>query len=138
MFSIPLGSLTDALGSQPEFGKCGYVPYPVPTSAKPQPSAVSSTTTATPSSTSMMHCTGGTRAEGFSDGFLGLCSYGCDYNHCPQDVCVCTRSESVAIPAPTGSGHGCPGTAEPGSSDYAYYADLCDFACSHGYCPDGA
>ncbi|KAK1989604.1 hypothetical protein LX36DRAFT_648975 [Colletotrichum falcatum] len=62
------------VGCQAEFGECGSLTYPVPTSAKSQPSAVPSTTTAPSSSTTMMPCTGGTRAEGFSDGFLGLCS----------------------------------------------------------------
>ncbi|KAF6824053.1 hypothetical protein CPLU01_11049 [Colletotrichum plurivorum] len=128
-------------GCQPDYGNCKDSTSPKPTSKTTHaaaPSSVVPSTTVAALATSTMPCTGETLAAGLSEGLLGLCSYGCDYNHCPQDICVCTRSEAVAIPAPTGSGHGCPGTTEPGDADYTYYVDLCEFTCSHGYCPPGA
>ncbi|KAI0127064.1 hypothetical protein BJ170DRAFT_734259 [Xylariales sp. AK1849] len=99
----------------------------------------SKTTTTTAEVTATMHCTGGTRADGISDNLLGLCSFSCDYDHCPENVCVCTPSALVAVAAPTGSGNGCPDTNELSTqSAYAYNQDLCASTCSHTYCPSGA
>lgn len=137
----PVERFTDLHHGQPDYGNCKDSTSPKPTSKTTQaaaPSSVVPSTTVAAPATSTMPCTRGTLAAGLSEGLLGLCSYRCDYNRCPQDICVRTRSNALAIPAPTGSGHGCPGTAQPGRADYAYYADLCEFTCSHGYCPPGA
>ena len=84
---------------------------------------------------------GGTTAEGISGNLLGLCSYSCDFDHCLDSACVCTRFAAAAVPAPAqlAGKHGCPAdNQKPTNSDYAYYVDLCEFICSRGYCPEGA
>ncbi|KAF7856275.1 hypothetical protein EAF04_009803 [Stromatinia cepivora] len=84
-------------------------------------------------------CVNGTTAEGISGNFLGLCGYSCNFNHCPSDVCICTQSASVALPTPTAIGKaGCPAAGLSSDADYSAYVDLCQFTCSHGYCPTGA
>ncbi|KAH8664682.1 hypothetical protein BX600DRAFT_437216 [Xylariales sp. PMI_506] len=94
-------------------------------------------TSATPTQT--YACVNGTTAEGISGNFLGLCSYSCNFNHCPEGVCICTQSASVPLPTPSLTGQaGCPIAAEASDPDDSYYADLCEFTCSHGYCPPGA
>ncbi|KAK3386245.1 hypothetical protein B0T20DRAFT_457738 [Sordaria brevicollis] len=102
------------------------------TLSKTTTTSTTSTAPASPSST--MHCTGGTTAKGVSGNLLGLCSYSCDFDHCLDPACVCTRSAAVAVPAPTqlAGKHGCPADNQSpaNNSDYAYYVDLCEFICS--------
>ncbi|KAF3804810.1 hypothetical protein GCG54_00004079 [Colletotrichum gloeosporioides] len=110
-----------------------------PTTTAATATGTTSTAGISTSSAASPACTGGTRAEGVSDNLIGLCSYSCDFNHCPAGVCVCTgpASEPAAIPELTDR-HGCPDDNVAGGPDNAYYVDLCEFTCSHGYCPPGA
>ncbi|KAB5558630.1 hypothetical protein GE09DRAFT_1120102 [Coniochaeta sp. 2T2.1] len=67
-------------------------------------SSVASTTsenTSSASPTSTVHCLGGTIANGISGNLLGICSYGCDFDHCLSSACVCTSSAAAAVAAPT-------------------------------------
>ncbi|GKT85236.1 glutathione S-transferase [Colletotrichum tofieldiae] len=107
----------------------------VPVSFPPVTESFAQLTTATSLSLSS---TAGSNAQGISDHFKGLRSYSCDFNLCPAGVFVCTSpaAEPAAIPELTDR-HGCPGDNVAGGKDHAYYVDLCEFTCSHGYCPAG-
>jgi hypothetical protein len=73
--------------------------------------------------------------SGSGDGnFGGLCGYSCGYNFCPEP-CKCLShgtkvSPPSAIPGVTGFGNL--------GLDSTTYDPLCNFTCSHGYCPGGA
>ncbi|GKT59085.1 glutathione S-transferase [Colletotrichum tofieldiae] len=107
----------------------------VPVSFPPVTESFAQSTTATSLSLSS---TAGSNAQGISDHFKGLRSYSCDFNLCPAGVFVCTSpaAEPAAIPELTDR-HGCPGDNVAGGKDHAYYVDLCELTCSHGYCPAG-
>ncbi|GKT51192.1 uncharacterized protein ColSpa_11373 [Colletotrichum spaethianum] len=145
-------SMDGEYGTGPDFcgtgkcqmGNCTGPSLPTATSLPPfsipgvSSSTASRTTTSaatkmgaatTPSSSTVVPpspaCTGGTTADGISGNFIGLCSYRCDFNHCPAGVCVCTgpAAKPAAIPA-LNDRHGCPDDNVAGGPDHAYYVDL--------------
>ncbi|KAI3539359.1 hypothetical protein CSPX01_09022 [Colletotrichum filicis] len=144
-------------GCQDGFGICASTstsPVSTLTSASSTPAVISTstvpgtstlgttgtsvTTTSTSTAAPFPACTGGSNAIGITENLKGLCSYSCDFNHCPAGACVCTGPASEpadGIPELTGR-HGCPD--DNVTENLAYYEDLCEFTCSHGYCPSGA
>ncbi|KAF6838863.1 hypothetical protein CMUS01_04469 [Colletotrichum musicola] len=124
-------------------GPTSSLPFTLPpgdSTAKPTSAAESTSSTAASTTTTTAAspaCTAGSNAPGISDNLKGLCSYSCDFNHCPAGACVCTgpAAKPADIPELTGR-HGCPDDTV--TDDMGYYADLCEFTCSHGYCPPGA
>ncbi|EFQ27420.1 hypothetical protein CGRA01v4_04505 [Colletotrichum graminicola] len=130
-------------GCQDAFGVCASnstsaVSMSAAVSTSTPPGTMTSGTTASASTSTVAPapaCTGGSNAPGITDNLKGLCSYSCDYNHCP--VGACGRTGPAAEPATGIPGcHGCP--ADNITEDLGYYEDLCKFTCSRGYCPPGA
>jgi len=98
------------------------------TSSPPAASIISNTT-----SSSGSICVNGTVSDSSQTGFLGLCSFNCNYNNCLQP-CTCTQYGQTAVQTP--STVNVIGTAAAAEATDAAFAPLCSFACGHGYCPD--
>jgi len=64
----------------------------------------------------------------------GLCGFSCRYGFCPSDTCSCTLYGDEYTWWETQPGEtGTPGVPAPGRDES--YAELCSWACDHGYCP---
>ncbi|EAQ83669.1 hypothetical protein CHGG_10073 [Chaetomium globosum CBS 148.51] len=75
------------------------------------------------------------RGEGEGD-YMGLCEFSCRHGFCPSDTCSCTLYGHKDTWAGTRPGQtGTPGVPAPGRDES--YAELCSYACDHGYCPEG-
>ncbi|KAM0145765.1 hypothetical protein ACHAPG_011470 [Botrytis cinerea] len=80
--------------------------------------------------TSNLACTSGS-GEG---NIGGLCRYSCGYNFCPEPCSCLTYGTEVSPPSEILGvvGYGTLGV------DSATYDTICNFTCTHGYCPAGA
>ncbi|KAK5653721.1 hypothetical protein OQA88_8752 [Cercophora sp. LCS_1] len=66
-----------------------------------------------------------------SGSFMGLCSFACEHDYCPETICSYAPSDGVVLnyspflPPACTKGKGPPGAFE----------GLCDFSCHYGFCP---
>lgn len=126
--SVPIGSsTTKPLSSSTQTLSSTTKPLSSTTQTLSSTTKTTSTssTSATPSPTG--YCTRGTGPGGY----LGLCDFSCYFGFCPSP-CTCTARSSTPNQAPAlTSDHG---YALPGEA--ADFGPLCDYTCSHNYCPD--
>lgn len=64
--------------------------------------------------------------------FGGLCSFACNYGHCPKKYCTTTEVALSVPPESLFDAPTCIGGSDAGDYDYN---ELCLFTCAHGFCP---
>ncbi|KAJ5876511.1 mutanase [Penicillium soppii] len=72
----------------------------------------------------------GYSTEGRDANYAGLCSFSCNYGHCPSKLCDTTEHP---MPVPTVSDF-LPPACVAGTAD-GDATGLCSYACGYGYCP---